>query len=289
MTIKQFKYFMAIYQSRNMTNASKTLFVSRPVLSRALFELESELGLQLFVRTTNGVEPTEQGEYLYITLSAIISTFNEAVKRLRGDETTNEKRPLQIGIFDSSGNWFYPSLFMPFCDKHPEVQVRVEGILTVDVIDALLKGELDCAISPILDEVPSLISSIHLYNVEWVLCSSPNKKRAQITMDELEWLPLAILETLPPPFYTCKNKVLSTLQQEMLRMAVAKGYAYAVLPTDLVAEWDDVACTPFSPRITSSVYLLWNKALVQNKAFDTFLSFISAFDFKELNDSFTCR
>lgn len=72
-------------------------------------------------------------------------------------------------------------------------------------------------------------------------------------------------------------------------MAVAKGYAYAVLPTDLVAEWDDVACTPFSPRITSSVYLLWNKALVQNKAFDTFLSFISAFDFKELNDSFTCR
>ena len=121
-----------------MTKAADSLFVSRPVLSRSLHQLETELGMQLFVRTADGVEPTEKGESFYKTLSAVMSIFTEAIKRMREDETKDDKRSLKIGILDSSGSWFYPLMYMPFCEKFPEIDARVEGVLAGNVMESLL-------------------------------------------------------------------------------------------------------------------------------------------------------
>ena len=64
MTLKQIEYYEAVCQTGNVTAAAQQLYVSRSVISRALQELEEELGIRLFLRSRDGMELTEQGVML---------------------------------------------------------------------------------------------------------------------------------------------------------------------------------------------------------------------------------
>ncbi|QWT17947.1 LysR family transcriptional regulator [Collinsella sp. zg1085] len=61
MTFVQLKYVLAIACEGSMSRAAKALFISQPSLSNAVQELESELGITLFHRTTTGVVVTTDG------------------------------------------------------------------------------------------------------------------------------------------------------------------------------------------------------------------------------------
>ena len=62
MTLTQLKYVLAIAKAGTINAAAKQLFISQPTLSSAVKELETELGISLFNRTSKGVEPTADGE-----------------------------------------------------------------------------------------------------------------------------------------------------------------------------------------------------------------------------------
>ena len=62
MTLQLLRYYAAIAQCRNFTRAAKECYISQPALSKAIRQLESELGCQLLIRTTRSVELTEAGK-----------------------------------------------------------------------------------------------------------------------------------------------------------------------------------------------------------------------------------
>lgn len=62
MTLQQLRYVIEVADQHSITDAAKNLFISQPSLSAAIHELESEIGIQLFIRKTRGVLPTAEGE-----------------------------------------------------------------------------------------------------------------------------------------------------------------------------------------------------------------------------------
>ena len=62
MTLQQLKYAVEIADKGSFNEAAKALFISQPSLSNAIKELETELKLTIFVRTTRGVYPTADGD-----------------------------------------------------------------------------------------------------------------------------------------------------------------------------------------------------------------------------------
>ncbi|WP_085830020.1 LysR family transcriptional regulator [Collinsella vaginalis] len=62
MTFVQLKYVLAVAREGSISRAAKTLFISQPSLSAAVHELEAELGITLFRRTSTGVAVTTDGE-----------------------------------------------------------------------------------------------------------------------------------------------------------------------------------------------------------------------------------
>ncbi len=61
MTLQQIKYALAIADSGSMSRAADGLFISQPSLSSSIKELEKEIGITIFLRTTKGVVPTNEG------------------------------------------------------------------------------------------------------------------------------------------------------------------------------------------------------------------------------------
>jgi len=62
MRIEDLQYFMKVVEVGNMTQAAKNLFIAQPSLSKAMANLESEMGVTLFQRTAKGTVLTVQGE-----------------------------------------------------------------------------------------------------------------------------------------------------------------------------------------------------------------------------------
>lgn len=61
MTFQQLKYFIEIANSGSISKAAKSLFITQPSLSNALKDLETEVGIDLFVRSAKGITLTQDG------------------------------------------------------------------------------------------------------------------------------------------------------------------------------------------------------------------------------------
>ena len=64
MELKDLNFLIAIYEEKSISRAAERLYMAQSSLSQFLSNYERELGYRLFVRTANGVRPTEAGELL---------------------------------------------------------------------------------------------------------------------------------------------------------------------------------------------------------------------------------
>ena len=76
MNIQQLRYVVAIANSGTFREAASKLFVSQPSLSVAIRDLETELGFQIFTRTTTGAVLTSQGMNFYEKALDVVKTFD---------------------------------------------------------------------------------------------------------------------------------------------------------------------------------------------------------------------
>ncbi len=77
MKIQSMREFITLSELKNFNYAAEKLFLSQPTLSRHIKELEEELGVTLFSRSTRRVELTEYGLYFLPFAKRIVSAEDE--------------------------------------------------------------------------------------------------------------------------------------------------------------------------------------------------------------------
>lgn len=90
MDLRQLNYFVAVYENGSISAAARVCNVAQPSLSKALQQLEDELGVALFAWQSRGVTPTEDGERLYghagrmlSQMQSLRASFRQSVKRVQ--------------------------------------------------------------------------------------------------------------------------------------------------------------------------------------------------------------
>ncbi|MDO4890891.1 MAG: LysR family transcriptional regulator [Coriobacteriaceae bacterium] len=78
MELRTLKYFLAVAEEGNISNAAKLLHVSQPTLSRQLASLEQEFGRELYTRGRSGIELNEHGLILQHYANSIVSLSEKA-------------------------------------------------------------------------------------------------------------------------------------------------------------------------------------------------------------------
>ena len=77
MNIQQLKYAVEVARSRSISRAAENLYISQPFLSKAIRELEGDIGIDIFNRTSRGVIPTKKGEEFLIHAQALLDQMEE--------------------------------------------------------------------------------------------------------------------------------------------------------------------------------------------------------------------
>src|SRR3954447_24914952 len=81
--VRQLRYFVAVAEERHFGRAADRLGMAQPPLSRAIRDLERQLGVQLLVRTTRQVALTPAGETLLWDARVALDAVAAAARRAR--------------------------------------------------------------------------------------------------------------------------------------------------------------------------------------------------------------
>lgn len=143
--LRELRYFVAVAEELNFTNAARRLHVSQPSLSAAVRQLETRVGVTLLTRTTRKVELTSAGRTLLAHAREVLeasASLDGALRAHRGGGS------LRIGIFaHGAGNLTLPIL-QAFESAHPEVELLVSEVSPATLVTALVDNRVDALIAP---------------------------------------------------------------------------------------------------------------------------------------------
>ncbi|GLZ08268.1 LysR family transcriptional regulator [Actinomadura sp. NBRC 104412] len=144
MDLQQLRYVVAVAETRNFTRAAERCFIAQSALSQRVANLERELGVKLFARTSRRVEITPAGEAFLPSARQALEAAERAVAEAAAAVGLVRGR-LAVGVIPTVAAIDMPAVLQHFRERHPEVRVslRVGGsdLLTAQVAS----GELDVA------------------------------------------------------------------------------------------------------------------------------------------------
>ena len=120
MNILHMKYAVQVAKDGSINRASETLLIAQPNLSRAIKELEADLGITIFVRSAKGMELTPDGEEFIGYARAILSQIEDVERRYR--EGMHDKQVFSISVPRAT---YISEAFTSFCRMLGEEPVEV--------------------------------------------------------------------------------------------------------------------------------------------------------------------
>ena len=145
MTLQQLEYIMAVYRLRHFAKAADYCDVTQPTLSSMIQKLEDELGVKIFDRKRQPIQPTKAGMKVIEEAWKVLSR----AKKLR-QTVEEEKQTLtgtfEVGVLPTIAPYLIPHFFPQLMNEHPEMDVRITEMKTEDMCRAVRRGDIDAGI-----------------------------------------------------------------------------------------------------------------------------------------------
>lgn len=178
--------FYAVVDAGSVSRASRVGFSSQPGLSKAVRELEKQLGVALLERSTKGSTPTQAGRELFEYARAIFALearAEDALKAHKGLTATT----LHIGASTTIATYLLPPLLKGFSDLHPGIELSLSRGNTRDIEARMWNYEFDVALVSGLPHDPNLEKVAWREDEMVCICAPdhPLARRELVFADEL--------------------------------------------------------------------------------------------------------
>ncbi|MGV9710899.1 LysR substrate-binding domain-containing protein [Gordonia sp. NPDC003424] len=146
MELRHLRYFAAVADTCHFGQAAALLHVAQPALSYAIRQLESELDVTLFTRTTRQVTLTPAGEYLKIEAERILGDVDTAVTGVRRI-AAGRSGFIRLGLTGIAAFSHLPRIARVVKRELPDVDLQVQSdMLTPQQCDGLRNMTLDLGV-----------------------------------------------------------------------------------------------------------------------------------------------
>ncbi|NCT81814.1 MAG: LysR family transcriptional regulator [Comamonadaceae bacterium] len=172
MEIYQLRTFVAVAAEGNLTRAAERVFTSPPAVSAQLKALEDELGVRLFERTSRGMVLTAAGQRLLAEAQRTIAAaqaLHLTAAQIRGQA----RGSVRMGTVSDPVSLRLGEVFVRLAELHPEVTLQLQQGVSARTMQAVRRGELDCACVLNEDEQHAGLEVLRLQPVEVVVVLPP--------------------------------------------------------------------------------------------------------------------
>lgn len=136
------KSFIYVVKEGSLSGAARALNSSQPTIGRHIEALESELKLSLFIRTREGLLPTEDALNLLPEAQTMLGAYSTFIRKLEGDDQDNVGT-IRLAVSEIMGIEVLPDLLAKFHRLYPRIKIELS---ISNKVDNLLRRDADLAI-----------------------------------------------------------------------------------------------------------------------------------------------
>ena len=240
MDIKTLKNFITIAEHGSICSAAKELHMSQPPLSKQIKLLEEELNVQLFDRSSRGVELTNEGRLLYTHATSLVAYSDLIVREMMDSDSET----IRLGMIPSSVQYALPLIKSFYGDKPVNFEITERN--SFELLNLLENNIIDVAFIRSPFDMNTPFDYIKLTNDNLVAVGRPDffeKEGRTISLSELADLPLIMVRCWKKDIDTNVSilresidyKFICDDNQTSLLMAMS-GMGVSILPESVVSE-----------------------------------------------------
>jgi DNA-binding transcriptional LysR family regulator len=178
MEMQQVRYFLSLARTLNFTRAAEQSNVSQPALTRAIQQLEAELGGPLFHRERQNTHLSELGRMMLPYLEQIQAQAEAAKAQARSLKALDNV-VLRIGVMCTIGPAMIADLIVKFRQAHPNVDLEVTDEGSSQLTEMLSKGDLNLALFGLPEGPDVRFHALPLFQERFVIAMPPDHPLAQ--------------------------------------------------------------------------------------------------------------
>ncbi|MNW42940.1 LysR family transcriptional regulator, transcription activator of glutamate synthase operon [Fontibacillus panacisegetis] len=145
MELRQIQYFIEVAKLEHVTEASYALHVSQSAVSRQIFKLESELGVDLFIHEGRKVKLTPIGRLFLSHMEHLMKVIDNAQQEI-SEFLDPERGTVRIGFPSSLAAQMIPTVVSGFREKYPLVHFQLQHGSYKELVEWVVKGDMNLAI-----------------------------------------------------------------------------------------------------------------------------------------------
>lgn len=191
---RQLRMFLTLSQSLNFSKTAAQLFMTQPSLSKAIRDLEAELGLSLFERTTRSVRLTPAGQRMAVVARSVLGEFEAGLRRF---ESSAQREALQVSIasWPSLAQVMLPEVCVMLEKQFGTPQITLHDCANSACLQRLLDHQADFALASVAPSHPDLRCEELLRDRFVLLACGKWRKRVapRLRLEDLLALPLITL------------------------------------------------------------------------------------------------
>lgn len=175
MEMQHVRYFVALAHALNFARAAKRCSVSPSALTRAIQQLEHEMGGPLFHRERGNTHLSELGRimlpYLALVDESCRAARHQALELKRLDQAT-----LKIATMCTIGPQIVSNFLVRFQTQHPGVEIKVIDTGASQMLDMLSKGDIEIAVGEVPRELSDSLYQLPIFEERFVVVLPPDHR-----------------------------------------------------------------------------------------------------------------
>jgi len=157
MELETMRWFLSVADGRTVTDTAEHAHITQPALSRALGRLERDVGAQLFQRVGRGLRLTPAGHEFVEHARTAVEAYDRGLRTV-GDLTDPDGGLVPLAFLHTLGTWLVPALIKSFRVNRPRVRFDLRQHGDVGLVDDLLSGVVDLAVTGDRPDLPLIES-----------------------------------------------------------------------------------------------------------------------------------
>ena len=291
MDIQHIRYFLAVAKNQSFSKAAEQMYVTQPILTRCIKNLEKELGVQLIERSTKRFALTQAGQLLMQQGNDLLQLHKDIYRQM-ADIAGGQAGELRISGPGVLLQMYFPRLVTQYRKAQSGVHITVRECGTRTVVQDVLEGNADIGLvmlpladSENLEIIPIVQDEIHAV----VHKDHPLAKESAVHIRQLQGQDIITYNESTTLFHAlnklCRNEGFSpTIAYQSMMPAfildiLSYGDCVGVFPAPMLrqANRPELVSIPLSPQFPWQIAMITKRGRYLSKAAESFLRFTQDF------------
>lgn len=189
-------YYRVFYEAArcgSFSAAAQHLYISQSAISQCIHQLESDLNVQLFVRTRQGISLTNEGKLLFLKVENALNSIEQGERQLEILRHL-EAGELKIAAPDTITRHFLLKYLEEYHTLYPEIRIELANSYSSQMLSLVKQGDADLAFVnlPLQDDDLIIETCFEINDI--FVCGPDFEKKNSYSWEEVVQLPLILLE-----------------------------------------------------------------------------------------------